>query len=326
LNVTEVAGIAGVTEGDETFTMFDHGGDLRKTGMTFGGLWFDYDNDGDPDLLECNDEGVSPLYKNNGDGTFTDVTEAAGLFMYGSCMGADAGDYDRDGDLDIYWTNFAENYLFRNNGDATFTEVAAAAGVDDAYVGWATRFLDVDNDGLLDIYVVNGLVGAVNPEEGRVWRQPDILYRNDGDGTFSDITALADFGSDAIGRGAATGDYNDDGAIDIYVLNADDHNLLYRNEVGTRNNWLKVDFEGSQSNRDGFGTRVTVDTGEWSQIAEVISGTGYLAGNGPQLHFGLGQHQTIDEITVQWPSGARQILRDVPANQLLLVLEAEAES
>jgi hypothetical protein len=300
------------------------GGDLMRSGMTFESLWFDYDNDGDPDFIECNDQGVSPLYRNNGDGTFSDVTEAAGLVILGSCMGIDAGDYDRDGDLDVYWTNYHENFLWRNNGDGSFTEVAEQAGVADFMVGWATGFVDFDNDGFLDIYVTNGLIG-VSVEDGgtggKSRLEPNVLYRNNGDGTFSDVTAMAGFGDPGVGRGTAVGDYNNDGALDFYVVNADGTNILYRNEIGTRNNWLKLSFEGSESNRDGVGVRVQIYTDEWSQIAEVSGGSGYLGGNGKELVCGLGQLTEVSRIEVIWPGGAVQSFRNVAVNQTIVVRE-----
>jgi len=300
------------------------GGKLVRSGMTFESLWFDYDNDGDSDFIECNDQGISPLYRNDGDGVFIDVTEAAGMVIFGSCMGIDAGDYDRDGFLDVYWTNYDENYLWHNNGDGSFTEVAEQAGVADSMVGWATGFVDLDNDGYLDIYVTNGLIG-VSVEDGgtggKSRLEPNVLYLNNGDGTFSDVTAMARFGDPGVGRGTTVGDYNNDGALDFYVVNADGTNILYRNEIGTRNNWVKLQFEGNESNRDGFGVRVQIYTDEWSQIAEVSGGSGYLGGNSKELVYGLGQLTEIKRIEVSWPGGAVQTFEDVATNQTIVVRE-----
>ena len=320
-NVTERAGVAGRVG---PFDM-DRALETELSGLTFMGLWSDFDNDGDPDLLECSEQGASILFRNDGDGTFTDVTKAAGLFLRGSCMGVDSGDYDRDGFLDIFWTNYRENYLWKGGGEGFYLEAAKEAGVADALVGWGAEFVDFDNDGLLDLYVVNGLVGASKEETGAEWGQPrgqpNILYRNNGDGTFTDVTAMAGFGDPGVGRGAAVADYDNDGDLDFYVVNADGQNILYRNEIGNRNNWIKLRFQGTSSNRGGVGVRVRLDTQDWSQIAEVKSGSGYLAGNQPGLFFGLGQLDRVKGITVIWPSGISQSLNDVAVNQTITIAE-----
>jgi hypothetical protein len=324
-NVTERAGVRGKT-GRIDYPRTTYA--TASTGMTYAALWIDYDNDGDPDLLECDDEGVSPLYRNNADGTFTDVTEAAGLFRNSNCMGVDAGDYDRDGFLDIYWANYRENFLWRNNGDGTFAEVAVQAGVADTQVGWASGFADFDNDGLLDIFVVNGAFAMDENERG--WTapndEPNAMYRNNGDGTFNDITEMANFSDVGVGRGAALADHDNDGDLDLYVVNAVTPNILFRNEIGDANNWLKLRFEGAASNRGGFGVRVRVETAQWTQTAEVRSGSGsgYLGGNEPGLHIGLGQNTEAARITLTWPSGTVQHLTDVPAGQTLTIIEPKA--
>ena len=323
---TDMAEVAGVTGRSGPFDM-DRGLPTELSGLTFMGLWSDFDNDGDPDLLECSEQGASSLFQNQGDGTFTDVTVAAGMLLRGSCMGVDSGDYDRNGYLDIYWTNFRENYLWKADGKGLFLESARDAGVAEAQVGWATEFIDFDNDGWLDIYVVNGVIGmpveitGEGKGHGKSVFEPNALYRNNGDGTFSDVTALAGFNHDGVGRGAAVADYDNDGDLDIYLVNADGPNILYRNEIGNRNNWIKLRFTGKASNARGVGVRVRLDTSEWSQIAEVKSGSGYLSGNDPELLFGLGELDAATTIVVQWPSGAVQTIRDVAANQTLTIQE-----
>jgi hypothetical protein len=242
-------------------------------------------------------------------------------------MGVDSGDYDRNGYLDIYWTNFRENYLWKADGQGLFMESAKDAGVADDLVGWATEFVDFDNDGWLDIYVVNGVIGlpveVTGPDfgHGKSVVEPNALFRNNGDGTFSDVTALAGFDHSGTGRGSAVADYDNDGDLDIYLVNADGPNVMYRNEIGNRSNWVKLRFTGEASNARGVGVRVRLDTGEWSQIAEVKSGSGYLSANDPELIFGLGDLELATTIVVQWPSGAVQTLRDVTANQTLNVQE-----
>ena len=323
---TDVAESAGVTGRTGPYDM-DRSLPTELSGLTFMGLWSDFDNDGDPDLLECSEQGAASLFQNMGDGTFTDVTEVAGMMLRGSCMGLDSGDYDRNGYLDIYWTNFRENYLWKADGRGRFVESAKEAGVADPLVGWATEFVDFDNDGWLDIYVVNGVIGL--PVEitgegnghGKSVVEPNVLYRNNGDGTFSDVTALAGFDHSGVGRGSAVADYDNDGDMDIYLVNADGPNVLYRNEIGNRNNWIKLRLTGEASNARGVGARVRLDTSEWSQIAEVKAGTGYLSANDPELLFGLGDLEEAATIVVQWPSGAVQTIRDVAANQTLTLQE-----
>ena len=151
--------------------------------------------------------------------------------------------------------------------------------------------------------------------------EPNVLYRNNGDNTFSDVTAMAGFGDTGVGRGTAVGDYNNDGALDFYVANAESTNILYRNEKGTQNNWVKLQFEGRESNRDGIGVRVQVDTGEWTQIAEIRGGSGYLGGNGKELISGLGQLTEVKSIEVVWPGGTVTRLTDIEANSTLIVRE-----
>ena len=323
---TDMAEAAGVT-GRSGFFDMDRSLTTELSGLSFMGLWSDFDNDGDPDLLECSEQGAASLFQNLGDGTFSDVTEVAGMMLRGSCMGVDSGDYDRNGFLDIYWTNFRENYLWKADGQGRYVESAKDAGVADELVGWAAEFIDFDNDGWLDIYVVNGVIGM--PVEitgegnghGKSVVEPNALYRNNGDGTFADVTALAGFGHSGVGRGTAVADYDNDGDLDIYLVNADGPNVLYRNEIGSLNNWLKLRFIGETSNARGVGVRVRLDTGAWSQIAEVKSGSGYLSGNDPGLFFGLGDAEVATTIVVEWPSGAVQTLRDIDANQALTVQE-----
>ena len=328
-DVTEKAGVRGV-EGPVDFgAYYDLSQPAVSAGHTFVGLWLDYDNDGDADLLECNDMGVSPLYRNNGDGTFSDVTDAAGLRRRGSCMGVSAGDYDRDGFLDIYWTNFDENFLWHSNGNGTFTEIGEQAGVADPLVGWATEFVDFDNDGLLDIYVLNGLTGPPVEETGDEWSkprfEPNFLYRNNGDGTFIDVTALAGFGDEAVGRGAAVADYDDDGDLDFYVVNADGPNILYRNDIGNRNNWIKIGLLGTESNLKGIGARVEVTTPDLAtRIISPAAGSGYLGQGSTDLIIGLGTSGRAD-VKVRWPSGFVQDFWGARSNELIAAREGALE-
>ena len=305
--------------GDGTFT--NVAGQAGVAGMKSGGgvTFGDYDTDGDLDLYVANLFGESNvLYRNNGDGTFTDVTELAGVGDKGNEHGDVNGhgvvffDYDNDLDLDIFVGNERKtNVLYRNNGDETFTDVSVEAGI----VGGEeanTRGVavgDLDNNGDLDIYVANT-------------NQANILYSNNSNGTFSDITEEAGVGDMGAGVSVAFGDYDNDGDLDIYVANWNNQpNVLYRNN-GKGNNWLHIKTVGTMSNRDGIGARVKVTSGTLTQIREVSGGSGYCSQDSLPVEFGLSKHTKADKVEIRWPSGIVQTLRDVKANQLLTVTES----
>jgi hypothetical protein len=306
-------------------------------------LVFDYDNDADSDLLFASTVDVS-LYQNNGDGTFTDVAVAAGLTPFAhskrSCdrhagrarrpacplsvaMGGALGDYDNDGDIDIFLTGRTEDRLdrfstlYRNDGPGVFTDVTADAG--DLAAGgisgifWGNAFFDFDNDGDLDLYVTN---------EGLTEIKTNTLYQNDGGGRFTRVTDLA-FPSDTgpSGAAAAIGDYNDDGALDIYApagaLGTGGLGAFFENMTGQTNHWLVVQLRGTLSHRDAFGARVTVSANGQTQLRELHTSPV----DTQRLHFGLGDASSIDEVRVRWPSGIVQVLRDAPVDQRLVISE-----
>ena len=205
--------------GNGTFTDLASAAGVADTGKGRGPAWGDYDNDGDQDLYVSNYGQANLLYRNNGDGTFTDVTSAAGVGDTGNGFGTSWGDYDGDGDLDLHVANSGQaNKLYRNNGDDTFTDVTTAAGVGDTGNSQGSSWGDYDDDGDLDLYVAN--VGQANK-----------LYRNNGDGTFTDVTTAAGVGDTGGGRGMAWVDYDNDGDLDLYVANYGQANLLYRNNA-----------------------------------------------------------------------------------------------
>ncbi len=316
--------------GDGTFTnLSEVVGFNNLEARSLGVCSLDYDNDGDLDIYVAHDFGDDVLYQNQGNGTFRDVSLDAGIKGPYNAMGVAVGDYDNDGDLDIYVTNGGFNVLYRNNGDGTFTDVAKEVGVEDRYgIGWGTMFFDYDNDGDLDLYVVNGGLENVGKIPGNPsWPEksgPNVLYRNNGDGTFTDVSELEGVGDDGKGRGGAVGDYDNDGDLDIYVVNLNKHGILYRNN-GNSNHWLQVKPQNADLSA-WVGTRVKVIAGSLSQIREIEAGSSYISQNSLVAAFGLGQHTRAEVVEIRWSNGAVQRLTDVAADQVLVVKHPETKA
>jgi hypothetical protein len=323
--------------GDGTFTDVSAKSGILKPGPRFSitAVSYDFDNDGWPDIYVAVDSQPSILYQNNHDGTFTDVAVSAGCAYSDSGheqagMGVAVGDYDCDGWFDIFKTNFADDTsnLYHSNGDATYTDVSFSAGVgiNNQYVAWGCGFLDFDNDGWLDLMQVNG---HVYPEIdayhfAQNFKNPRLVYRNLGDGSFKDVSA--DMGSGITerfsSRGAAFGDYDNDGGIDALILNMNDPPSLLQNTSLNRGNWIKIKLIGTKCNRTAIGARVKVTTGRHTQMDEVHSGTSVMSQSDLRLHFGLGTAVTADVIEVKWPT-TQQVERftAVKANQILTIRE-----
>ena len=370
-----------------------------KEDCSVGAVWLDFDNDGFLDLYVGNYLNFDPdytyyyapdgfpgplaydsqkdvLYRNNGNNTFEDVTEAMGIVdIDGRAMGVGAADYDDDGFVDIYvandhtvnflWHNdqgkgfkdlgtlsgtgfsqageatvsmsvdFADynndekldifisddNYcsLYENIGDGIFKDNSYASGISMAsgqFVGWSSSFLDYDNDGDADIFKTNG-------ELKHLYGQEDQLFENTADGKFKDSSL--DLGSyfeeENVGRGACMGDYDNDGDMDILVINLNAETKFLRNNKGNENNWILLDLKGSTSNRDGIGARIKIQCGDHIQTAQKKSTTGYLSQNDPRIHFGLLKNEVIDRIEIRWPSGVFQELENIQVNQILKIEE-----
>ena len=299
---------------------------------SFQPIWFDYNNDGKIDLFIATDRGVSPLYKNNGNGTFSETTSKAGLCRLGTGMGVTVGDYNDDGSLDIYVTNFGANYLWRNNGNGTFSELAAETQMADPLsISWGAGFFDYDNDSNLDLYVVNGAVPYVDGKnEGEFGKiKLDKLYRNQGDGTFLDVAEQEGINGDYSKGAAAFGDYNNDGFTDMiittnYLTENNSQVKLYKNQ-GNKNHWLTIQLVGTKSNRDSVGARIRLTASGKTQIREVISGSSFISQNSLWQTFGLGKSKVVDKIEIRWPSGIKQVVRNIKTNQKVVITEGDYE-
>jgi hypothetical protein len=251
-------------------------------------------------------------------------------------MGAECGDYDNDEWLDLYVTSFENETatLYRNLGGGMFQDVTLVSGAGQGtvpYVTWGCGLVDFDNDGHRDIFVACGHIDD-NVElfdDTTTYEEPNILLRNTGDGHFVDVTAEAGDGMKVkrSSRGAAFDDLDNDGDIDVVVLNSRREPTILRNmlqEQGSKNHWLQIQLRGVRSNRDGVGARVKVVAGELTQIDEVHSGRGYQSHYGTRLHFGLGKHDRVDLIEVRWPGGRVDVLKDVRVDRLLSISEGSA--
>jgi enediyne biosynthesis protein E4 len=277
---------------------------------------FDYDNDGWPDIYVACDSTASILYHNNHDGTFTDVAVVAGAAFNEdgraqAGMGSTIADYNGDGWLDIFKTNFSDDTstLYRNNGDRTFSDVTTAAGLGlhTKYLGWGAMFFDFDNDGWPDLLLVNG---HVYPEVdkyhlGSSYQEPRILYHNNGNGTFTDVSEQAGAGITTLAssRGLAVGDLWNNGQLSAVISNMNARNSLLVNQVKYPNHWIAFKTIGTISNRDGIGARITVRAGKRLLVDEVRSGSSYDSNNDMRVHFGLGAATRVDSVEVRWPSG-----------------------
>ena len=319
--------------GDGTFTdVTRQAGVYNNDGKGLGVTCGDYDNDGRIDIYVANDTTPNFLYRNVGNGRFVDIGPFAGAAYneHGVAeggMGVDFGDYNNDGSLDIFVTNFSNetNTLYHNTTDGVlidFTNIAGLGEVSFLKLAFGTKFFDADNDGALDLFVANG---HLYPTEADTleYAQADQLFINTGEGTFVDVSEQSGeyFSTKRVGRGAAFGDYDNDGDTDIFVVNLNQEGVLLRNEGGNKHNWLMIKIVGIKSNRDGIGARVEVVTPSHSQIREVQAGSSYLSGHDLRLIFGLGTEMKVETVKITWTSGVEQTLEDVEANQLLVITE-----
>ena len=394
--------------GDGTFTNVTEKAGVGELGLCLGTVFGDYDDDGYPDLYVVNDFGRKTLYHNNRDGSFTDVTVKSGTLAYGAGMSASMGDYDNDGRLDIYCTNirsedawYAEwptvmrymmncwrqgvwktdmplyfevfkqsgfgfvevfqqmasgNTLLRNRGDGTFEDTTWKASANPLGWFWGSSFADFDNDGWQDIFAADGwvynskgteiemeflnnVVSRQDDYKTGIFFDPDYFgemswhgwehnrhLRNNGDGTFDEVGTAA--GTDLVRntRGVAVADYWNRGVLDMALSASTDKHIMLRNEVGQKRNWLQVELEGTKSNRDAVGARVTIKVKGKLQMREVVLGDGYGSQNSLRQHFGLAGADAVDEMTVKWPrSGFVQTFKNVAGNRIVRVTEGRNE-
>jgi hypothetical protein len=299
-------------------------GVFYPSGRAMGVSSSDYDNDGYADIYVSNDAMENYMFHNDNGAGFTEVALKAGVAYneMGDATGSmavDFADYNGDGLMDIFVSDISFSALYRNEGKGVFRDVSNSAGIaasSGQYVSWGTAFIDYDNDGDVDVFTVNG-------ELKHLYGQEDQLFENVGEGKFEDVSTKRGpyFQQELVGRGACFGDYDNDGDIEVYIVNLNDRGVLLRNEGGNLNSWLLIQLVGTVSNRDGVGARVKVVSGDIEQITYKKSSSGYLSQNDPRLHFGLGNYDVIDRIEIKWPSGTVQVLENVRARQILNITE-----
>ena len=300
-------------------------------GVTFG----DYDTDGDIDLYVANDQDPNFLFQNNGNGNFLEVALFSGV-CYNDMgkeeagMGTDFGDYNNDGRLDLTVSNYQTetNTVYHNHDGTFFTDNTITSGIAEVthgYLGWGIRFFDYDNDGHQDIFVANGhLMDNITVLEKHVrYPQRNLLFRNGGDGTFVNVTSEIDgLALEKVSRGAAVGDYDNDGDLDILVTNCNQRPDLLQNVVGNQNNWIQIQVVGQKSNRSGIGARIKIVTETHIQYREVQSGGSYLSFHDLRTHFGVGKAEQIESLEIRWTSGHIDRETHLPVNRRFIAIEA----
>jgi len=321
---------------DGTFTdVSEKSGIAAFKGRGLGVIAFDFNNDGWMDIFEANDAGANFLFRNNGNGTFSEIALAAGVAYdqnakFRGAMGIDADDLDGDGNQDVFVTNFSQetNAFWHNNGDSTFDEITYElnlARISIPMSGFGTRFFDFNNDGLTDLFVLNG-----HPFEpiNKVFREttyaePPFLFENNGK-TFQEVAGEhgAPLKKSYLGRGLALGDIDNDGDSDLLLMNAGEPPVLLRNDGGNQNHWLGIKLEGTKSNRDGIGAIVTIKAGDLHRSKQLLGGTSYCSASDQRILFGLGSHTRVESVQVKWPSGSTSSLQDISADRYLNIKES----
>jgi enediyne biosynthesis protein E4 len=323
--------------GNGTFTDVSKEAGVDDPGGYYGlsAVWVDFDGNGRPDLYIANDSTPNYLYKNEGNGKFTDIGLESGTAVSADgseqgSMGIAVGDYNHTGRPSLYVTNFADEYntLYLNQGKYDFRDVSYDAGVALAtlpWVKWGTSFIDLDNDGWLDLIAVNG---QVYPQvdtipSGARYRQPKNLFMNERNGSFCDAEALAGPAllEPRVSRGVAVADFDSDGNVDVVVEDLDGAPMLLHNSGETGNHWVSFELQGTKSNRLALGAHIKITAAGMTQTDDVRSGGGYLSQHDLRLHFGMAKATKIDSVEIRWPSGKTETLKDLPVDKFYSVLE-----
>ena len=284
----------------------------------------DYDIDGFVDIYVANDHTLNYLFHNQGGKRFIDRGTMTGTAFSQAgeatvSMSVDFADFNNDGLLDMFVSDDTYCSLYKNEGNGVFSDksyISGLATVCAQFVGWSSSFVDYDNDGDVDIFKTNGALKHLYGHE-------DQLLENIGGEKFADVSLERGeyFKKEYVGRGACMGDYDNDGDMDVLIVNLNDSCRFLRNNKGNQNNWLILNLTGTSSNRDGIGARIKISSDGKEQITQKKSTTGYLSQNDPRIHFGLGKCEMVERIEINWPSGKIQVLEDVSANQILEVKE-----
>ncbi len=328
--------------GDGTFEEVGRQAGIAKAGdhegKGLGVAAFDFDRDGWIDVYVANDTTPNFLWRNNGDGTFTDLAHARGAALSAdgraqAGMGVDVADANGDGWTDIYVSNFSSetNALYLGSREGVFIESCRRANLGKTFspLGFGTLFVDVDLDGDPDLVTANGhvndLVEATDPDTGSTYRQRPSLFLNDGKGVFEEAADRGGpfFSQPVVGRGLASADFDNDGDIDLAFMTIDRSLVLLRNENPAGNRSLTVKLEGRRSPRDGTGARLEAEAGGKRQVFEYSSGRSYLSACDPRAIIGAGQAREIDRLTIHWPSGKMQVLEHLPARGQITIAEPE---
>lgn len=330
--------------GDGTFTdVTAEAGVAASGGRSMQAIFSDFDQDNDMDIYIANDTSENHIYRNDGDGTFTDVSDESWAADFRGSMGLAAGDYDVDGDVDIFISHWIdqENVLYRNllkeNIKVENNLQNPIRFVDEAYstmlaevsikeIGWGTSLFDYDNDGDLDVFVANGSTFQMLDEPESLIPQHNHLFRNEGDGTFSDVSLSSGIAAltARVSRGTAFADYDNDGDVDIFIVNNYDRPTLLQNNTTSKNDpnsWLHVKLFGKGKNRNAIGAKILLKTAESTQVQEIYAGESYMSSNGFITEFGLGNAEKVDMIKVIWTNGKTQTIENVSVNQKIEIIQ-----